>query len=55
MSYKNRFNNITSFSGNTTPGNNREMHARQSKTKQEKAKRANDFSRVMSGMKTPKN
>lgn len=54
MSYKKRFNNIISFSGNTTPGNNREKYARQSKTTQEQAKHANNILRVMSGIKTPK-
>ena len=53
MSYKNRINNITSYSGNHTPESNREKYARQSKAKQEKAKRANEFLRVMSGIKKP--
>ena len=50
MSYKNRINNITSYSGNHTPKSNREKYARQSK-----AKRANEFLRVMSGIKKPNN
>ena len=53
MSYKNRIKNITSYSGNTTPGNNREMYARQSKAKQDKARRVNELLHVMSGIKNP--
>ena len=53
MGYKERFNKITTFNGSVMPGN-KEVFAKQSKTKQEQAKRANDIFRVMSGIKTPK-
>ena len=53
MGYKERFNKITTFNGSIMPGNNKDLHAMQSKTKQDKARRANDIFRVMSGIKTP--